>query len=69
MNIYAEEGSKVIFEHDNAGLAFTIDIWCLCNEKILIDVGIWLEHPLKTEGWSHWQRVPPPSGRRYYLPG
>ena len=67
-------GAKLSNHKDGSGIDISdplgmIDIWCLCNEKILIEVGIWLEHPLSTEGWSHWQRVPPKSGRRYYLPG
>lgn len=46
-----------------------IDIWCLCNEKVLESIGLWLEHPLKTDGWCHAQTVAPGSGRRYYFPG
>lgn len=31
-------------------------------------LGLWLEHPSKTEGWAHVQTVPPGSGRRVFMP-
>jgi hypothetical protein len=46
-----------------------LDIWCLMNVTKLENEGIWLEHPLKTDGWSHMQSVSPKSGNRFYLPG
>lgn len=45
-----------------------IDIWCIYNEKVLEKIGIWLEHPLKTPGWSHWQSIAPGSGKRFFVP-
>lgn len=45
-----------------------IDAWCMKNLPILAECGIWLEHPDSTKGWSHWQCVPPKSGRRVFMP-
>lgn len=45
-----------------------IDAWCMANLGVLAACGIWIEHPDATAGWSHWQCVPPKSGRRVFLP-
>lgn len=45
-----------------------IDNWCYKHTGVLQACGIWLEHPDATPGWSHWQRVPPGSGSRIFVP-
>lgn len=40
---------------------------------LMEECGIWIEHPSVTivdagSGWSHWQCVPPRSGRRMFYP-
>jgi hypothetical protein len=47
-----------------------IDEWCISPEgqSAMEVVGLWLEHPSATKGWSHWQTVPPGSGRRTFYP-
>lgn len=47
-----------------------IDEWCMstAGQAAMTEVGIWLEHPSATKGWSHWQTVPPGSGRRVFYP-
>lgn len=45
-----------------------IDAWCMTHLDVLEECGIWIEHPEKTDGWSHWQCVPPKSGRRVFYP-
>lgn len=45
-----------------------IDAWCFAHPEVCAECGIWLEHPGKTDGWSHWQCVPPKSGRRFFYP-
>ena len=45
-----------------------IDDWCMANLDKLEARGIWIEHPDATHGWSHWQSVPPKSGKRVYRP-
>jgi hypothetical protein len=45
-----------------------IDDWCMVNQDVLEECGIWIEHPSKTNTWSHWQSVAPKSGNRVYMP-
>jgi hypothetical protein len=45
-----------------------IDDWCLGHQDFLRVIGIWLESPSATNGWSHWQSVAPKSGRRVFYP-
>jgi hypothetical protein len=45
-----------------------IDAWCMKNLDVLEQCGIWIEHPSKTNTWSHWQSVAPRSGNRVYMP-
>lgn len=45
-----------------------LDEWCLANQHILIDIGLWLEHPSATKGWCHVQTVPPKSNNRVFYP-
>lgn len=45
-----------------------IDAWCMKNLDKLEECGIWIEHPSATDGWSHWQCVPPKSGNRVFYP-
>lgn len=45
-----------------------IDNWGMAHLDTLREVGIWLEHPDATIGWSHWQCVPPASGRIVFRP-
>lgn len=45
-----------------------IDDWLMHNEAALLEIGIWIEHPSATKGWSHCQIAPPASGRRVFYP-
>ena len=48
-----------------------IDAWCVANAYrggYLPMFGIYLEHPSKTLGWSHWTIRAPKSGNRIFLP-
>ena len=45
-----------------------IDDWCMAHLDVVAACGIWIEHPDATPGWSHWQCVPPKSGRRVFRP-
>jgi hypothetical protein len=45
-----------------------LDDWCVRNLEVLADIGLWLEHPLSTKGWTHVQCVPPRSGNRVFYP-
>lgn len=45
-----------------------LDTWCQNNVKILEDIGLWLEHPDYTMGWTHLQIIPPSSGKRFFIP-
>ena len=46
----------------------SIDAWCLGHLDRLEAHGIWIEHPSCTPEWSHWQSVPPRSGKRVFMP-
>lgn len=51
----------------------TLDKWCLANLDVLVELGLWMEHPGWTDGWCHVQTRPPgwppnPSGPRCYIP-
>jgi len=45
-----------------------LDEWAFNNQKILEEVGIWMEHPACTKGWFHGQIIQPRSGRRVFWP-
>lgn len=48
-----------------------IDKWCMMNSEPggkLEQCGIFIEHPKKTKGWSHWTVRPPGSGKRVFWP-
>jgi len=38
------------------------------GQRVLTSLGLWLEHPSATKGWSHVQTVPPKSGNRIFYP-
>ena len=45
-----------------------IDGWCMDHLDVLSEIGLWMEHPASTKGWSHLQQIPPRSGRRIFYP-
>ena len=45
-----------------------IDVWCMAHQDRLAVHGIYIEHPSKTEGWSHWTTRAPRSGNRVFYP-
>ena len=47
-----------------------LDDWCMSTFGLaqLADIGLWLEHPSATKGWTHWQSIPPKSGNRVFYP-
>jgi hypothetical protein len=55
-------------------LSRALAAWCLANGDALKQVGLWMERPQWTCGknnddpWVHWQRVPPRSGKRFFIP-
>lgn len=45
-----------------------LDDWCVRNLEVLAELGLWLEHPASTKGWTHVQCVAPRSGNRIFYP-
>lgn len=45
-----------------------LDAWCLANQSVLKDIGLWLESPASTPTWCHVQTVAPKSGNRVFYP-
>jgi len=47
-----------------------LDDWLMTGEgqAALVALGIWIEHPSATKGWTHLQSVPPRSNRRVFYP-
>jgi hypothetical protein len=45
-----------------------LDKFCLENQQILKDAGLYLEHPDATPGWCHLQAIAPKSGNRVFRP-
>ena len=45
-----------------------LDEWCIQNQERLAEVGLWLESPKATQGWTHFQTIPPRSGNRVFIP-
>lgn len=45
-----------------------LDLWLMSSmgQIALTTIGLWLEHPVSTIGWSHVQTSPPPSGNRVF---
>lgn len=70
----ATPGAAVFSNHmtGNAGDLYDphgeIDEWCMNHQNFLAEIGLWLEHPASTKGWSHTQRVAPRSGNRVFYP-
>ena len=59
-----KEGHGVdIFDPDGK-----IDAWLVNNAYTLGSCGIYIEHPIKTPTWSHWQDIAPGSGHRIFYP-
>lgn len=42
--------------------------WCLSNVIKLEEIGLWCEDFLYTPNWTHFQSVPPKSGKRFFKP-
>lgn len=47
-----------------------LDEWLMTDDgqKALTEIGLWMEHPSATKGWSHVQSIPPGSKRRVFYP-
>ncbi|MEQ1572789.1 MAG: D-Ala-D-Ala carboxypeptidase family metallohydrolase [Vicinamibacterales bacterium] len=52
---------------DHDGL---LDDWLMSDQGLLAlqEIGLWLEHPAATKGWTHLQSMPPASKRRVFYP-
>jgi len=46
----------------------TLATWCVANPDRLAAHGLWCEDFRWTPVWCHFQRVPPRSGKRIYIP-
>lgn len=45
-----------------------IDDFAFNNQRVLVDLGLYLEHPDATPNWCHLQTKPPRSGNRVFRP-
>jgi hypothetical protein len=45
-----------------------LDDWCMDNLDMLMNLGLYLEHPSATKTWCHLQAVAPRSGKRVFYP-
>lgn len=48
----------------------SLDNWLVSMEgqAALKEIGLWMEHPSATKGWSHIQSLPPKSRNRVFFP-
>ena len=46
----------------------SLDSYCVANQDILEQCGLYLEHPKWTNTWCHLQCVKPASGKRIFVP-
>lgn len=44
----------------------TLQKWCIDNENLLAEIGLWMEHFSHTPNWVHFQTVSPVSGNRFF---
>ena len=58
------EGNAIDLADDDGSL----DAWCMNNQQFLVQVGLYLEHPMATPRWCHLQRIVPRSGNRVFRP-
>jgi hypothetical protein len=42
--------------------------WCLLNAHFLGENNLWCEDPSYCSNWTHFQSVPPKSGKRFFIP-
>lgn len=42
--------------------------WCVQNESLLEELGLWMEKGEYTPNWCHFQCLPPKSGNRFFIP-
>jgi hypothetical protein len=45
-----------------------IDDWLMEHQPLLTAMGIYIEHPDYTKGWSHWSIKAPKSGHHVFIP-
>jgi hypothetical protein len=47
-----------------------LDEWLMTKDGLdtLVHLGLWLEHPSATKGWTHVQTIPPKSLNRVFYP-
>lgn len=45
-----------------------LQAWCKANEKLLGEIGLWMEDFSATPNWVHFQVNPPGSGKRWFMP-
>lgn len=47
-----------------------LDDWLMSDTGLdaMGAIGLWMEHPAATKGWTHLQSIPPASGRRVFYP-
>ena len=53
---------------DFVDLDSALDIYCVENQNVLAECGLYLEHPKWTKTWCHLQVISPASGKRIFVP-
>lgn len=53
---------------DFVDLDSSLDSYCVANQDILEQCGLYLEHPKWTKTWCHLQVIKPASGKRIFIP-
>lgn len=53
---------------DFVDLESALDSYCVGNQDILEQCGLYLEHPKWTKTWCHLQAIKPASGKRIFIP-
>lgn len=41
--------------------------WCMNNMAVVEAIGLWMEDPINTPTWTHFQCQPPKSGSRVFI--
>lgn len=75
IQLIAEGKSNALHSKHCAGLSADVydpegvlKEWCLLNEKVLENIGLWCEDFRFTPNWCHFQCSPPKSGKRFFIP-